>query len=35
MVIVARPQIASATFADIRKAAATALHSLGGRVATA
>lgn len=35
VVIVARPQTASATFADLRKAAATALDSLVQRVATA
>ena len=34
VVIVARPQIASAAFADLRKAAATALDSLVQRVAT-
>lgn len=35
IVIVARPQIASASFADLRHAAATALDSLAQRVATA
>jgi ribonuclease P protein component len=35
VVIVARPQTASAAFADLRKAAATALDSLVQRVATA
>jgi len=34
VVIVARPQIASAAFADLRKAAAGALESLAERVAT-
>jgi ribonuclease P protein component len=33
LVIVARPQTASAAFADVRKAAASVLGSLAGRVA--